>query len=101
VWFSNSGDNTIGRISPTGHIRVFRDGGINDPQRIITGPDGGLWFVNRLNRDIGRFTVTGTFTYYRILTSGLNDNLAITTGPDGTIWYSDGSNNTKGEIAAP
>jgi virginiamycin B lyase len=54
LWFTNSGNNTIGRITTGGTVTSFSDPSLANPQDITTGPDGALWFTNPSNNSIGR-----------------------------------------------
>ena len=49
LWFTNSGNNSIGRITPAGVVSNFTGAGINGPNGITAGPDGNLWFTNAGN----------------------------------------------------
>lgn len=57
MWFTNGGNNSIGRITPAGVVSNFTGPGISNPQSIAAGPDGGMWFTNHGNNSIGRITV--------------------------------------------
>ena len=46
LWFTDYGNNSIGRITTTGKITTYTGGGINGPDDITAGPDGALWFTN-------------------------------------------------------
>ena len=45
LWFTNPGNNSIGRITTTGAVSNYTDPSISDPLRIVAGPDGALWFA--------------------------------------------------------
>src|SRR5439155_11936064 len=51
------------------------------PDGITAGPDGNLWFVERLGNKIARITPAGLITEYPIPTPS-SGPLAITVGPD-------------------
>ena len=59
LWFTNQGDDSIGRITTTGTVTNYTDTGIGTPVGITAGPDGALWFTNNGNGSIGRITTTG------------------------------------------
>ena len=46
LWFTNSGNNSIGRITTGGVVTNYTDPGILIPEPITAGPDGALWFAN-------------------------------------------------------
>src|SRR5262245_51280255 len=57
LWFTNYGNNSIGRISTTGVVTNYTDPRILHPGVITAGPDGALWFTNSYT--IGRITTDG------------------------------------------
>jgi hypothetical protein len=40
LWFTNYGNNSIGRITTTGVVHLYAGAGIDDPDGITAGPDG-------------------------------------------------------------
>ena len=54
LWFANSGNNTIGRITISGTVTSYKGTNIDGPYDITPGPDGALWFTNAFNNTIGR-----------------------------------------------
>ena len=56
MWFTNLGNNSIGRITTAGVVTNYTGTGISDPTGITAGPDGALWFTNLGNNSIGRIT---------------------------------------------
>ena len=46
LWFTNAGNDSIGRITTGGTVTNFTGTGISDPFGIAAGPDGALWFTN-------------------------------------------------------
>jgi virginiamycin B lyase len=101
LWFTNSTNNSIGRISTSGVVTNYplpADG--TQPYGITTGPDGALWFTKHaagpVNGAIGRITTSGAVT---IFTNGsISYPVGITTGPDGALWFTDAENGTFGRI---
>ena len=82
LWFTNSGNDSIGRITTSGVVTNYTNSGIAAPSAITTGPDGALWFTDF--DAIGRITTSGVFSFYNE-----NDGYfpsAITVGPDGALW---------------
>ena len=96
LWFTNQGNNSIGRITTAGVVTNYTGTGIDDPQSITAGPDGALWFTNVANNSIGRITTAGVVTNYT--GTGIDDPAAITAGPDGALWFTNLSNNSIGRI---
>jgi streptogramin lyase len=87
LWFTNDGNNSIGRITTTGTVSTYTGTGIDDPQGITAAPgqQGALWFTNLGNNSIGRITTSGAVTNYT--GAGIEGPEAITTGPDGALWF--------------
>ena len=57
LWFTNYGNDSIGRITPIGVVTNYSGGsGIWAPYAITAAPDGNLWFANSLDNSIGRIT---------------------------------------------
>ncbi len=96
LWFTNSGNNSIGRITTTGTVTNYTGTGISTPNGVTPGPDGALWFTNIGNNSIGRITTTGTVTNYGDATIG--EPADIATGPDGALWFTNFNNNSIGRI---
>jgi virginiamycin B lyase len=60
-----------------------------DPQDVVTGPDGALWFTARGANGVGRLTADGlTETWFTV---GVKPN-GIVAGPDGNVWFADTGN---------
>ena len=78
-----------------------------DPGAITAGPDGNLWFTERLANRIGRITPAGAITEF---SAGLTDAVTspgseypaspsdITVGPDGNLWFTEQSGPRIGRI---
>ncbi|MGA8725208.1 MAG: putative Ig domain-containing protein [Acidimicrobiales bacterium] len=91
LWFTNAGNNSIGRITTSGSLSAFFNYAttlISGPYGITTGSDGALWFTNDDN-SIGRITTGGLVTRY--LEAGLSGPGAITVGPDSALWFTNGT----------
>jgi streptogramin lyase len=101
LWFTNSGNRAIGRMTPSGQVTMYTGHGIDNPDGITVGPHGALWFTFITNNDIGRFTTAGQLTECKdgigsISTAGtfsLSTNpyfasaTSIARGPDGGMWF--------------
>jgi virginiamycin B lyase len=94
LWFCDN-TNKIGRMTPSG---TFTEWNIpttgTAPLRIVSGPDGNLYFTESTASKIGRITSdgTGTFTEWNIPTLG-SSPVGITSGPDGCLWFVESSAN--------
>lgn len=96
MWFTNWGNNTIGRISTSGVITDYDDQTISSPRGITAGPDGALWFTNTGNNSIGRITTAGVVSNF--IGPGIDDPGTIAAGPDGALWFTNTGNNSIGRI---
>jgi len=94
--FTNSGNNSIGRITTVGVVAQYTNTSIDDPMEIASGPDGALWFTNYGNNSIGRITTSGVVTNYT--NSSIDQPEGITAGPDGALWFTNYGNNSIGRI---
>jgi virginiamycin B lyase len=94
LWVAEESVSAIARIDEDGHIKQYPiPGGPNDPDGIIQGPDGEMWFVGL--EIIGRVDVSGRMTGWRTGNNLGADSVglpeSITTGPDGLVWYVNGT----------
>lgn len=82
-----TGDNRIGRITPTGVVSEYAlptlGANVDD---IVAGPDGALWFTDFANDQIGALSTNGVIREYPAHSpyTALN---AIAAGPDGALWF--------------
>jgi virginiamycin B lyase len=88
LWFTNPGNNTIGRITTWGSVNDYASPDIDHPWAITAGPDGAVWFTNFFGPSIGRITISGTVTNF---TGAVNGPVSIATSPFDTLWYSNWS----------
>src|SRR5260370_16409962 len=58
LWFTNHGNNSIGRITTAGAGTNYTDPSITSPYGIAAGPDGALWFPDHFNHSSARITTT-------------------------------------------
>ena len=84
MWFTLR-ERTVGRISTSGAVSLFPGGA--QPNRIVTGPDGNVWFTQISGNKIGRLTTAGTLTEFPIDTNQVVWLDRITAGPDGHLWF--------------
>jgi virginiamycin B lyase len=118
LWFTNSGNNSIGRIDITSHsVNNYTGAGcsssecISHPVGIAAGPDNALWFTNyitaSLNESIGRIDTSGSITTYKN-SDNIGPNCSgpdciagpaeIVLGTDGALWFANAGNHTPGSI---
>ncbi len=96
LWFTNTGDNSIGRITPAGAVSSFTDTSIHDPTGIAAGPDGNLWFTNSTSDSIGRITPAGAVSSFT--DASIHDPTGIAAGPDGNLWFTNSTSDSIGRI---
>jgi streptogramin lyase len=79
--------------SLVGEVTEFSTGSSveNHPSRIAVGPEGDLWFTERVTSNIARMTPTGEVTSFPTLLASSAPQ-GITLGPEGNLWFSDTSN---------
>jgi hypothetical protein len=106
VWFTEQSGHAIGKIDvSTKTITTMVGDGLGGPTSITKGPDGLLYFVETLNRSIGRFDPASppasVSTHFLTPTSGAFSSGApptgITAGPDGNIWFTENSPKVEGQ----
>lgn len=101
LWFteeSNTGQGSIGRITPSGNLTTFTIPTQHcSPHGITPGPDGALWFTEDVGNKIGRITTTGKVTEFTVRAPGSRPT-AIVTGPDGGIWFSESAAGNVGRL---
>jgi virginiamycin B lyase len=101
MWFTDSPgvDGSPGRVTPSGDIQVFDlpPGHITaihldfeeNPSAMVLGPDGAIWFTQRLRHAIERVTPDGQIEQFELpQTEYPIDYLSeLVTGPGNAIWY--------------
>jgi sugar lactone lactonase YvrE len=69
----------------------------SEPELIIVGPDGAMWFTETSGNKIGRITVSGQITEFPVPTPRSGPT-GIAVGSDGAIWFTEGSVGKIGRI---
>ncbi len=96
LWFTNYGNNSIGRITTAGVVSNYTGVGISEPESITAGPDGVLWFTNYGNNSIGRMTTDGVVSNYT--NTDISQPKGIATGSDGALWFINHDGGSIGRI---
>jgi streptogramin lyase len=98
MWFTNTEDDSIGRVTVSGAVTLHRSPDIVRPALIVAGPDGALWFINTggSNR-FGRITTSGVTSSYAGAGATTTPN-SLAAGPDGALWFTT-ANTTIGRLA--
>jgi len=81
---------------PVDRLEVFTIASGGEPQSIVSGPDGNLWFTGS-NDSIGRITPVGSITIFPLPNSA-SSALGITAGTDGNLWFTEFFGNRIGRI---
>ncbi len=68
-----------------------------EPQSVIAGPDGNVWFTANQSSKIGKMTLAGTVLAEYSLPAG-SKPCAITVGPDGNLWFANLGTSKIGKI---
>jgi streptogramin lyase len=73
--------------APIVSVREFTTGLTAEPQNIVAGPDGNLWFTEPYGNRIGRITPQGAITEFTVPNAA--QPYGITAGPDGNLWFTE------------
>jgi virginiamycin B lyase len=92
LWFTNAGNNTIGRITTTGSVKDYKSAGIANPWIITPGPDGALWFINWDTPSIGRITIAGAV---KTFTGAMYGPASLAASSSGALWYTNWAEGTR------
>jgi virginiamycin B lyase len=98
IWFTDTQNNAIGRLTPAGRITEFTFGLLagSRPSAITAGPNATIWFTDTACSQRGQCaigvisTITGHITEFP--SSGTRQfgyPQAIAAGGDGNMWFSD------------
>ena len=86
LWFTSTGNASIGRVTPAGVIANFTGTDIQYPAGIAAGPDGNMWFTNNGDSpSVGRITTAGVVSNFT--GTGISNPYGIAAGPDGNLWF--------------
>jgi streptogramin lyase len=92
VWYT--GQQHIGRVTPTGDVTRFAIPTADSAPLVITaGPDGHLWFTESAVDQIGRVATDGTITEFALPDGAAPEG--ITAGPDGNLWITGGTDQVR------
>lgn len=82
IWYSDSSNNAIVRVTPQGSATTFAT--TRSPHSLVVGPDQNIWFGEGLL--MGRITTSGAITEFPVAGADV-----LTVGPDGNLWYANQS----------
>jgi streptogramin lyase len=92
MWYFDSGQNLVGRVTPSGSITQFAVPGTGAGSEAITGaPDGNIWMVAQEPTNgpnwILKVSPAGVITKYALPKEVGPEG--ITWGPDGNLWFTE------------
>jgi streptogramin lyase len=99
MWFSEEDTNQIATIPyDGGAITEYPITHGSEPNAIVPGPDGNLWFVLTDSNSIGSMTPQGVSTTYPIAGTTCNpgDPVGIAAGSDGALWFTESTQDGTG-----
>jgi streptogramin lyase len=123
VWFTEGAVNKLGRVcagSPydgdkssacsdagavvndAGSACTTEFGGLalgGDPQEIVQGPDGDLWFTELGASKVGHMTLCGTLLGEFATPTVRSSPQGIAVGPDGNVWFTELKGNNIGRLS--
>ncbi len=90
VWFTETPEDKVGRITPTGAIQMFQLPSDARPLEIVLGADGNLWVTEGSDDPaaLARIDPSGQYTEFP-LEQGVYAG-ALAAGPDGRLWFASG-----------
>jgi streptogramin lyase len=108
MWFTGATDSRgrhyVSKITPSGTITEYRIQ--SQGSYIIAGPDGKMWFTEPFYGLIGKVTMTGVVSEYKIPHAIKNSKTqyqvsGIVAGPDGNLWFTEPMHSRIGEVVLP
>jgi len=69
----------------------------SNPTKLVTGPDGNIWFAEAAANKIGKVTTSCAFTEFPVPTAS-SEPLDITVGSDGNLWFTESMGNRIGRM---
>jgi streptogramin lyase/outer membrane protein assembly factor BamB len=84
-------------VAPAGPSAITEFSSGKDPEEMVKGPDGNLWFTEGVANKIARLTTAGVLTEYPVPTASSNP-VGIISGPDGAIWFAEEYGNNLGRL---
>jgi streptogramin lyase len=97
-WFTDANDKIWSMTTSGVLLEEFLLPTGSDPQQIVAGPDGTLWFTEGGTDKIGVMTTAGNLTELALPTPA-SVPIGITEKQDGTLWFTEASGNRIGRIA--
>jgi streptogramin lyase len=94
IWFTDYGNNKIGRISAAGVVTEFALPAGADAEGMAAGPDGNFWITDGGHRKIIKESASGVVlaSYGRHLSANETPG-SIIAAPDGNLYFSEDAGN--------
>jgi streptogramin lyase len=70
-----------------------------DPQDIVQGPDGDLWFTELNANKVGHMTLCGALLNEFLIPTARSQPQGIAVGPDGNLWFTELAGNNIGRLS--
>jgi streptogramin lyase len=100
IWFTENTSGKIGVFNSRGFQEFTLAAGAN-PEGIVLGPDGNMWFTDDALSEVGNITPAGVVTTFPTLTGGAVPS-RITVGPSdmgpAALWFTEMGANNIGEV---
>jgi streptogramin lyase len=90
MWFTDTDEALIGKITPSGQITEYPIGSGKHPYDLIAGSDGNIWFTEQFNNKIGAVDLAGNLIHEYYSPGSNSQPRGITVGPNGDIYWADG-----------
>jgi streptogramin lyase len=102
IWFTDAGNNAIGRIAPTfaasSYVEYSLGASYAGLGAIAAGPDGAMWFLaSQAPPFIGRISLDGGQNACPLPTASAGA-WGLTLGPDGAMWFAETNANRIGRF---
>jgi streptogramin lyase len=94
MWFTDYGNDKIGRISASGIVTEFALPAGTDPEGMAVGPDGNFWITDGAHQRIIKESTSGVAlgSYGRHLSANETPS-AIVAAPDGNLYFTEDASN--------
>lgn len=70
-----------------------------EPQEIVQGPDGNLWFTEFAANKVGRIALCGALLNEFSIPTARSTPQGIAVGPDGNLWFTERAGNNIGRLS--
>ncbi len=90
---------TVGKIDPDGNVETFSMPTVGSvPIYIRAGPDGNMWFTERVGNAVGRITPEGEVTEFPIPTPSSRPVKIVPEPVGQSMWFTEEAGNKVGRV---